>query len=260
MTRFIDTHAHIHFPDYGLDAEDVWDASKLAGVDRMIAVGCRLEDSEGAVTFALNHEGVWASVGVHPHEAHDFLSNQESKNRLRQLLVNAKKDKIVAVGEIGLDYHYEHSDKHEQKELLEYQLGLAQEYGLPVVLHIRDAFDDFWPIFDQYTELKGVVHSFSSTQSHLDEVLSRGLYVGLNGIITFTKDPLQLEAAKRVPLDRLFLETDAPYLTPKPFRGKICKPEYVKLVAEFLAELRDESIEVIGDSSTANAIKLFGIE
>lgn len=260
MTRFVDTHTHIHFADYGLDAEEVWNASKQSGVNRIIAVGCRLEDSEGAVAFARDHQGVWASVGIHPHEAREFLCNPESKSKLRQLLVNAQKDKVVAVGEVGLDYHYEHSDKHEQKEILEYQLGLAQEYGLPVILHIRDAFNDFWPIFDQYEGLKGVVHSFSSTPKHLDEVLSRGLYVGLNGIITFTKEPSQLEAAKQVPLDRLLLETDAPYLTPKPYRGKICKPEYVKLVAQFLAELREESIEVIGDSSTANAIKIFGIE
>ena len=260
MTRFVDTHAHIHFGDYGLDAETVWDDSILAGVDRMIAVGCKLEDSAGAFKFAKEHQGVWASVGIHPHEAKEFLSDPENKKRLQKILNNPKEDKIVAIGETGLDYFYKHSNKNEQKRILEFQLELATEKDLPVVLHVRDAFDDFWPIFDQYKGLKGVVHSFSTSPAVLDQVLSRGLYVGLNGIVTFTKDSSQIESAKIVPMDRLLLETDAPYLTPKPFRGKICKPEYVKVVAEFLSELRKEPVAVIADATTENAIKLFGIE
>lgn len=258
--KFVDTHAHIHFADYGLDAEQVWEASKLEGVDRMIAVGCRLDDSQGAIDFAKVHEGVWASVGVHPHEAHDFLKKSENKKIFENMLHNPSGDKIVAIGETGLDYFYEHSNKHEQKKLLEYQLELAHTHNLPLALHVREAFEDFWPIFDQLKGLRGVVHSFSASETVVDQILSRGLYVGLNGIVTFTKQQSQLDAIKAVPLDKILLETDAPYLTPKPFRGKVCKPEYVKLVALFLSELRGESIELIAEVTTNNAKKVFGIQ
>lgn len=258
--NFVDTHAHIHFADYGLDAEQVWVSSKLEGVDRMIAVGCRLDDSQGAINFAKKHDGVWASVGVHPHEAHDFLKNPENKKIFENLLKNPSDDKIVAIGETGLDYFYEHSNKLEQRKLLEYQLELARSHDLPLALHVREAFDDFWPIFDQFKDLRGVVHSFSSDRATVDQIISRGLYVGLNGIVTFTKQQSQLDAVKAVPLDRILLETDAPYLTPKPFRGKVCKPEYVKLVALFLSELRGEPIEQVAEVTTNNAKKVFGIQ
>ena len=257
---FVDTHAHIHFADYGLEADEVWESSKREGVDRMIAVGCRLEDSKGAVDFARDRQGIWASVGIHPHEAREFLSDPSNKKAFEDLLKNPSGDKIVAIGETGLDYYYQHSSVAEQRELLEYQLELANKHHLPLILHIRDAFDDFWPIFDQFEGLRGVVHSFSSNSAQVDKILSRGLYIGLNGIVTFTRDQDHLDAIKSIPLDRLLLETDSPYLTPKPFRGKVCKPEYVKLVALFLSELRGESIEMVAEATTTNAKQVFGIQ
>jgi TatD DNase family protein len=257
--ELFDTHAHIHFPDYPLDREETWQSARQAGVTRMIAVGCRLEDSRGAVELARGRDGIWASVGIHPHEAEDFLSRPGAREEFEALLQNLKADKIVAIGEIGLDYYYEHSSKQKQVELLEWQLGLAEKFELPVLFHVRDAFDDFWPIYDRFNVKKGLIHSFTGVSADVDEILKRGMLIALNGIMTFSKQTEQLEAAKLIPLEKLVLETDAPYLTPKPFRGKICKPEHVKLTAEFLAGLRGETFERLAAQSTENARKFFNV-
>lgn len=259
MHTFFDTHAHIHFPDYGLDPEEVWEAAVEQGVTRMMAVGCRLEDSRGAIELARAHEGIWASVGIHPHEARDFLNHAGAKQAFEELLTNKAADKVVAVGEIGLDYFYEHSSREAQAELLLFQLALAEQHHLPVICHVRDAFNDFWPIFDRFSIKRAVIHSFTGVLSDVEQILQRDLYVGLNGIMTFTKQAEQLDAARAIPLEKLVLETDAPYLTPKPFRGKICKPEHVILTAEFLAELRGESIEQLAQQTTRNAQLLFDV-
>jgi TatD DNase family protein len=131
---------------------------------------------------------------------------------------------------------------------------------LPFIFHIRDAWETFWPIFDSYKGLRGVVHSFSAHEEQLEQILGRGLYVGLNGIMTFTKDAQQLAAAKKVPLDKLLLETDAPFLTPKPYRGQRCEPKHVRNVAEFLAELRGETLEELAAATTKNAVGLFNLK
>lgn len=254
MLEFVDTHAHIHFADYGLDAEEVWQQSVAAGVTRMLAVGCQLEDSKSAIEFAEGHEGIWAAVGIHPHGAEEFLSSPDNLQKFCKLV---DQDKVVAIGEFGLDYYYDNSPRDKQLELLRIHLEIAQKAKLPVILHIRDAFADFWPVFDDFTGLTGVVHCFTGTEADAEAALERGLHIALNGIMTFTKDAGQLAAAKMIPLERLLLETDAPYLTPKPFRGKICKPEHVKYTAAFLAELRGETIEQVANATTDNAQKLF---
>ena len=152
------------------------------------------------------------------------------------------------------------TDKGDQKAILEFQLNLAQENSLPVIFHIRDAFDDFWPIFDQFKGIRGVVHSFTADTEVLNEALKRGLFISLNGIMTFTKNAIQLTAARNVPLDKLLLETDAPYLTPAPFRGTICQPKHVKNTAEFLGKLRGDKIENIALSTNSNASILFNLK
>jgi TatD DNase family protein len=129
---------------------------------------------------------------------------------------------------------------------------------VPLIFHVRDAFDDFWPIFDSYEGIRGVIHSFSAGLPELEQIQRRGLYVGLNGIMTFTKHVKQLDAAKAIPLARLLLETDAPFLTPQPFRGSICEPRHVRVTAEFLAELRGESLSELANATTRNAQSLFG--
>ncbi len=251
-----DTHCHIHFPDYELDPEETIKAAAEDKVTRLVCVGCTLPDSQAAIDFAARHQNIWASIGLHPHEGTQYVNDHVSLQRFHQL---AGSHKVVAIGETGLDYFYEHSPKEDQKKLLRFQLDIAVEYDLPLIFHIREAFDDFWQIFDDYKNLKGVVHSFSAGPRELSQILERGLYVGLNGIMTFTKNSAQLAAAKAVPLQKLLLETDAPFLTPVPFRGKICEPKHVRVTAEFLSDLRGESLESLAAATTQNARGLFKI-
>jgi TatD DNase family protein len=158
-----------------------------------------------------------------------------------------------------LDYFYNHSPKDAQTEILKFQIELALKHDLPMIFHIRDAFKEFWPVFDSYRGVRGVVHSFSATEKELQQIIERGLYAGLNGIMTFTKNQAQLAAAKAVPLSNLLLETDAPFLTPAPFRGTICEPKHVRVTAEFLSGLRGESLGQIFAATTNNAQTLFGL-
>jgi TatD DNase family protein len=256
MLDLCDTHCHIQFRDYPLPADEVIASALEDGVRRMLCVGCTLEDSQAAVELVSGRDGLWAAVGIHPHEAARYIGNADALKRFEAL---ASKPKVVAVGEIGLDYYYTHSPKATQTTLLRFQLELGQKYGLPFIFHIRDAFDDFWPIFDEFPGVTGVVHSFTATKKELDEILKRGLYIGLNGIMTFSKQESQLEAAKAIPLDKLLLETDAPFLTPKPFRGTICQPKHVRVTAEFLSELRGESLKQLAAQTTQNTVSLFNL-
>jgi len=254
--HFIDTHAHIHFPDYELDPEEVLEAAKIDGVTKVICVGCTLMDSKLAIEMAARHDNVWASIGLHPHEGAQYVSDDKALQEFRDL---AAKTKVVAVGETGLDYYYNNTPKEDQKKLLRFQLNLAQEFNLPLIFHVREAFSDFFAILDDFEGVRGVVHSFTGTMDEMEEILRRGLHIGLNGIMTFTKEEKQLEMAKALPLSKLLVETDAPFLTPKHFRGKICQPKHVVSTAEFLARLRGESLEDFAKATTKNAQQLFNI-
>ncbi len=274
--ELVDTHCHIHSAQYELTGDDLTRAAwlkggkpdpdnmiltaKEMGVARLICVGTDLEDSRLAVEFVQKRKSCWASIGVHPHEAKRYADDPRA---LMQLTALATKEKVVAIGEAGLDYYYSHSPKEAQKKVLRFQLELAIEHHLPMIFHIREAFDDFWNVLDEFgakeQKIMGIIHSFTDKRSVLDEALNRGFFIGLNGIMTFTRATEQLEMAKMVPADRLVLETDAPYLTPTPFRGTICEPKHVRVTAEFLAELRGESLSDIAAASTRNAGQLFGL-
>lgn len=270
MTGLVDTHCHIQSAGLkrgeratrelwakapGITGDKLVSDAGAAGVTRLICVGCDTEDSRLAADFAKNRENCWASVGIHPHEAQHYGLAAE----LQEFAKLTARPKVVAVGECGLDYYYGHSPKAAQLEVLKFQIELALEHGLPVIFHVREAFDDFWPLFDDYTGVRGVLHSFTDTADNLSRAVERGLYVGVNGIATFTKDPAQLEVYRSVPLDRLLLETDAPFLAPKPYRGNINEPQRLKTVAEFLSELRGEDFETLARITTKNARQLFGI-
>lgn len=257
MISLVDTHCHIHFDDLGLDPDMAIKNAKEVGVDRLMLVGCSLEDCEAGVKFVKTRADCFMSIGLHPHEGAKYADDEKA---LKQFSALVTEPKVVAIGETGLDYYYENSPKDQQKKLFRFQLELALEHNLPLIFHVREAFDDFFEILDEYKGIRGVVHSFSSHEAELKGVLKRGLYVGLNGIMTFTRDEAQLAAAKAVPLDKLVLETDAPFLTPKPFRGTICEPKHVRVTAEFLANLRGESLEKLSEATTANAQKLFLIK
>lgn len=251
--EFIDTHCHIHSADYPMNSDEVIDKAIESGVSKLICVGTDENDSEQAVFFAQKHQNIWATVGLHPHDA---KLGQSAYRKLESLVGQTK---VIAVGECGLDYYYNNSAKSDQEAALRFQIELALAHNLPLIFHIRDAFEQFWPIFDDYQGVKGVVHSFTATTKELEQALDRGLYISLNGIMTFSKNEEQLLAAKQVPLDRLMLETDSPYLTPVPFRGKINEPKNVVVTAEFLAGLRNESVNDLAQATTQNAESLFGI-
>jgi len=251
-----DTHCHLQFESLVRQTDEILKNAQAAGVTRFICVGTSVDDSQKAIAIAAAHSNVWATVGVHPHDGKNFFEQEDNIAQLKDLLT---KPKVVAVGEIGLDFYKNYSPKAEQEKLLRLQIEIGVPSGLPFIFHIREAWTDFWRIFDSYPNLHGVIHSFSAHPKQLDQVLSRGLYVGLNGIMTFTSDKLQLEAAKLVPQNRLVLETDAPFLTPAPNRGKVCEPKFVRDIAQFLAALRSEDIKELAGYSTKNARELFGI-
>lgn len=256
MALFTDTHCHIHEPRYN-DAEGARDRATEQGVERLVCVGTDEETSAEAVKFAELHERVWASVGLHPHDATHGAGSIDTLEELIKKDKNAHVGKIVAVGECGLDYFYTHSPKETQVAMLEAQLQLASRYELPVIFHVREAFDDFWPIFDRYTGIRGVLHSFTDSVQNLEKAYERGLYVGVNGISTFTKDEAQRDMFASIRLDRLLLETDSPFLTPVPHRGKLNEPAFITNVAHYIANLRSINLEELSRATERNATTLF---
>lgn len=268
--ELFDTHCHLHelvkklTPVYdkwrsdGVERtpEGVIASAEEAGVNRLLCIGTSYPDSELAVNFAQNHENIWASIGIHPHEAQTALT-EGHLDAFRGLV---GRPKVVAVGECGLDYFYNHSPREAQIEVLRFQLDLAAEHDLPVSFHVREAFDDFWPVFDGYGgKIRGVLHSFTDTALNLQKALERGLYIGVNGIATFASAGQKSVIYRTIPQQSLLLETDSPFLTPVPFRGKVCESKHVRVTAEFLSGLRDEKLEDLARSTTANAQRLFRV-
>jgi len=247
----VDTHCHIHEP-YALPLEDVFFNAQEKEVEQMICVGTSEESSWAAVAFADANTPVFAAIGVHPHDT------KEGYAAIAEI-ANKKTAKLAAVGEIGLDYFYTHSPREIQIEALKAQIEVALRHNLPIIFHVRDAFDDFWPIFDSYEGIRGVLHSYTDSKENLDIALKKGLYIGVNGISTFTKDETQKEMFDAIPLDRILFETDAPFLTPSPNRGKVNEPAYVRLVAEYHAQRRNISLKEIATASTHNARALFTV-
>lgn len=260
--QLVDTHCHLHDSEfYPETREEAYQQSRQAGVT-MLCVGTDARSSREAVEFARMHEGCYAVVGIHPHEA-----STGDAAAIRTLLKDNHDRIIVGIGEIGLDYYYDHSPRQAQQTLLRAQLELAREYQLPVSFHVRDAtsteengavWRDFWPLLDDFSEVKGVLHSFTDTSTNAEEALRRGLFIGINGISTFTKDENQRTMYASIPIGCILLETDAPFLTPAPFRGKMNIPAYVEKVAAHQAELRNVPLEEIARTTTANAEVLFG--
>ena len=247
-----DTHCHIHDTQFYKDGRaDAYRRATDAGVS-MLVVGTGQEDSRQAVRFAEEHDDTWAIIGVHPHDTKDGWGDI-------QTLLEQGSRSIKGVGEIGLDYYYNHSPRETQMRALEEQLSWAVAHDLPVSFHVREAFDDFWPIFDSFKGVRGVLHSFTDSKCNADEALKRGLYIGVNGISTFTKDAAQQALFASLPLDRILLETDAPFLTPVPFRGKVNEPAFVEYVAQHHAKIRGVSLEEVIVQTSTNARALFAL-
>lgn len=247
----VDTHCHIH-ESYELPLDEVLLRAEEADVQRMICVGTSEESSRQAIKFSKTHSEAFASIGVHPHDTKDGYT------QIAELAGTS--EKIIAVGEVGLDYFYTHSPKELQIEALKAQIEVALTHDLPLIFHVREAFDDFWPIFDQYQGIRGVLHSFTDTKQNMEKAVAKGLYIGVNGISTFTKDEAQKAMFDAIPLDRILFETDAPFLTPTPYRGKVNEPAYVRIVAEYHAQRRGISLDEIAEASSQNARALFSLK
>lgn len=249
--KMIDSHCHLHDSEFYPDnREEIYQKTVAADIG-MICVGTDQRSSHEAVAFAKGRADVWPVVGVHPHDSKDGWADIE--------ILLKEHSSIVGIGEIGLDYYYNHSPREVQIQALEAQIQLALDYNLPISFHVRDAFDDFWPVLSNFQGVRGVLHSFTDSRENLDKGLQRGFYIGLNGISTFTKDERQHELYKSLPLESILFETDAPFLTPRPFRGKLNMPMYVELVADYWAKQRDISPDKIKKIATDNTRTLFGL-
>ena len=273
----IDTHCNLHDQEWFTteQSEQFLQEAHQAGVEQIVCIGTNPEDSQNARDFAQAHDGVFWTYGIHP----EFASKDERWDEDISLLLerirsydeeerrdpatagvaSAPREKNVkyphvpvAIGEIGLDYHYEGYSRQDQIRLFEQMLQLALDLNLPVSLHIREAFEDAFAVLDNFPKTRGVVHSFTGSKRHLKASLKRGFYVGVNGLCTYTTNPLP-------PLEKMVLETDAPFLTPVPFRGTINKPGYVQTIAVYLSEKLGVAEANIVEQTTQNARKLFRI-
>lgn len=254
----IDTHTHLDDARYNDDRDAMIARAREAGVERFITIGCDLASSESAVALAGQYDFVYASIGVHPHEVKHIQDNWYDE--FRRL---AKNKKVVAYGEIGLDYHYNHSSPKEQRERFREQIQLAHELRLPVIIHTREADSDTVAILreEKASEIGGVFHCFSGNAALAKDALDLGFYLSFSGILTFQNATALREIAKTAPLDRVLIETDCPYLTPVPHRGKRNEPAFVTHVAAQLATIRaDEAgmdAHTIALTTTRNAKRLF---
>lgn len=253
---FIDTHCHLTFPEYNGDRAMVIGNAKKAGVKKFICPGVDPLSSTQVIELAQKHSGsIFAAVGYHPYEA----QQNPSVANLGKLL----SDKVVAIGEIGLDYHQYKGEpaagkKQNQKILFEEQLRLALTHNLPVIMHCRDAFEDFFSVLDSLPSMPhGVIHCFSGGLQEVRFAKSRNLLIGIDGNVTYSK---HLQAiVPQIPLTMLMLETDAPYLTPVPHRGERNEPKYIPLIATYIAGLTHEDPEKVEEQSTKNALRLFRV-
>lgn len=253
MVPLIDTHAHLDHPRFDEDREAVLDRAWEAGLVAVVTIGSDLVSSERAVALAEAHDKVFAAVGIHPHDASG--ATEAAFDRLRQLAAHPK---VVAIGETGLDYYYDHSPRPVQRDVFIRQLGLARETGLPFVLHNRAADEDVMAVLRDYgAGLPGVLHAFTGDEAMAAECIERGYMLSAGGMITFPKAEAVKNVIVQVPLDALMLETDAPYLTPVPLRGRRNEPAYTRYVAQFLARERGVGVEEVARTTTANAMRLF---
>lgn len=248
----IDSHCHLDSTEFDADREQVIERALAAGVDRMLAIGTGSgpPDLEAGLRLADRYPFFWATVGVHPHDA--ARASDETLNRLESLLAHPK---IVALGEIGLDYHYDFSPRAVQQSVFRRQMEIAAAARKPIVIHTREAWDDTFELLEQHwkpTGLPGIMHCFSGGLLEAQRSLDLGFYLSFGGIVTYPKALEVQEAARQAPLDRLLIETDAPYLAPVPRRGKRNEPALIVHTAEKLASLRGISLEEVSAATTAN--------
>ncbi len=250
----IDTHCHLDFPEYDADRDEVIKRAFEQGIARIINVGSSLKGSRDSVALADKYDCVYAAVGIHPHNAHTF--NLEAEGAIRQLV---KRKKVVAIGEIGLDFYRNFSKPEDQRPMFESLLGLAKEVFLPVVIHSRQAEAEVLKCLMAAMPIRALVHCFSGDERFMRSCLDMGFYISFTCNITYKKAQNLRDLVKVVPINKLVLETDAPYLSPEGFRGKRNEPAQVKLLAAEIARIRDCSVQEIENTTTDNAMKFFNL-
>lgn len=252
----IDTHTHIDMENFADRFDEVMQTAKDYGVEKVVIPGVEPSGFDRIIKLCEEYPDVYGAVGVHPEELNSY--NEEAENKIKELL---KHKKIIAVGEIGLDYYWDKSQIEKQKEIFERQILIAKQAQKPILVHDREAHLDSFEILKKSNaaETGVVMHCFSGSPEFAQQCINEGFYIAIGGVVTFKNAKKVKEVAKTVPLDKLLLETDAPYMTPVPFRGKENQPAYVKFVAEEIAQLRGVSFEEIAEATTANAKKLLKI-
>ncbi|MFJ7311027.1 TatD family hydrolase [Peribacillus frigoritolerans] len=251
-----DTHVHVNAEQFNEDLEDVIERAKEAGVDNMVVVGFDRPTIIRAMELIETYDFMYAAVGWHPVDAIDMTEDD-----LQWIEELSNHPKVVAIGEMGLDYHWDKSPKDVQIEVFRKQIRLAKKVGLPIIIHNREATADIVNILkeEEASRVGGIMHCFSGSAETALECINMNFYISLGGPVTFKNAKKPKEVAAAVPLDRLLIETDCPYLAPHPYRGKRNEPSYVKLVAEQIAEIKQLTIEEVSQATTENAKKLFGI-
>ncbi len=252
---FVDSHCHLNYKGLIEDQPGVLARARAAGVSAMLNISTRSTEWDAVLATAEGNDDVMASVGIHPHEA-DLHPDVETET----LVERAAHPKVVGIGESGLDYYYDKSDRERQRQSFRSHIAAARETGLPLIVHTRDAEDDTWQILREEMgkgAYPALIHCFTASQDFARKVLDLGLTISISGIVTFKNARDLQEAAKEVPADRLLIETDSPFLAPVPHRGRPCEPAYVADTARFLANLRSESVEQLAETTTDNFYRLF---
>ena len=251
----IDSHCHLNYKGLVEDQANVLDRARASGVGLMLNIATRESEWDDVLATAIREPDVWATVGIHPHEADEHPHIDTAK-----LVDRAAHPRVVGIGETGLDYYYDHSDRERQQGSFRSHIVAARETGLPLIVHTRDAEDDTLAIMRDemgkgaYT---GVIHCFTASGAFADAAIDLGFYISISGIVTFKSAKDLQETAARLPLDRLLVETDSPFLAPVPHRGRPCEPAFVADTARFLAALRGEAIEQLAQATSANFRALF---
>lgn len=252
--NFVDTHCHLHFPDYQVDVESVIERARTSDVRYFINVGTNLESTKAAIALSEKHDFIYATAGIHPHDAKD--ATPENMCKLAGLM---KHPRIVAIGEVGLDYYRNLSPADVQIKILTQFFDLSKQYELPLILHIRDAYEETIRLLKEYFKppVTAVSHCFSGTREIMEKLLELGLFISFAGPVTYKKNDSLREAAKHCPLEKIVIETDAPFLAPQNNRGKRNEPAYLIETAKQIADLKGISLEELGKASTRNCEILF---
>jgi TatD DNase family protein len=252
---FVDSHCHLNYKGLIEDQDAVIARAAEAGVSAMLNISTRESEWDDVIGTAERTSHIWASVGIHPHEADQHRDIDTAK-----LVTKSAHARVIAIGETGLDYYYDKSDRAQQQESFVAHIDAARETGLPLIVHTRDAESDTYDLLRAGMvtgPYKGVIHCFTASQDFADKVLALGLYVSISGIVTFKNAKDLQQTAASIPEDRLLIETDAPFLAPVPHRGRTCEPGFVADTARFLADLRGATVEQLAAATTRNFYALF---